>query len=160
MTADRDHWRLLRTCWPLFAGAWSGWLVVRRLLEMHWNGDSFGSAAYLMFGLCFAFIFFMVGAAIAVLLGRLVESLMRRSGAGVAVAVIVATLLNALAIWQIGNYVQSQVPALQARDVPQAQRTIAPAADAAADKGSYQDPCATPPPADSPERANWDAECR
>jgi len=160
MTADRDVWHVLRKCWPLFGGAWGAWLVVRRLLEMHWNADTFGSAAYLMFGVFFALIFFIVGAAIAALLGRLVESLMRRVGAGVAGAVVVATLVNALAIWQIGNVVQSKVPGLHARDTARAQPTNAPVAGAAAGKGSYQNPCATPPLPDSPERAGWDAECR
>lgn len=159
MKPDGRVWRVLRMCWPLFGGTWGAWLVVRRLLEIRLNPDSFGSAAYLMFGSIFAIIFFVAGAAIAALLGRLVEWLMRRVGAGVAAAVVVATLANVLAIWQIGAFVQATSPGLRAPVAvkPRAAKSVDVPPRASQD--SRYKTCRDPRPVDAREAAAWDSEC-
>jgi NhaP-type Na+/H+ or K+/H+ antiporter len=160
MNQDGPFCRLVRVCWPLFGGAWVAWLVVQRLLEMRWNGDSFGSLAYLMFGIFLSIIVFIVGAAIAALLGRLVEWLMRRIGAAVAAAVTLATLVNVLAIWQIGELLQATSPALRATIAEKPTPGFARRAPPQADRDSRRATCRDPRPLKAGEAATWDAECR
>jgi hypothetical protein len=155
-----DFWRIVRKCWPLFGGAWCAWLVVQRLLGVSINGDTFGGVAYWIFGLFFAIIFFLAGAAVAALLGRMVEWLMRRAGAGVAAAVVVATLANALAIWQIGAFVQVTTPGLRAPVTVKPKLEGSSGEPSRASQDSRYKTCRDPRPVDAREAAAWDSECR
>ena len=156
MKPDPVFWRMVRMCWPLFGGAWGAWLVVRRLPGVSINGDSFGGAAFWMFGLFFAIIFLIAGAAIAAVLGRLVEWLLRRQGAGVAGAVTVATLVNALAIWQIGELLQANAPGLRGRVAAKPEPGGAPPRNQVPPRSG----CLDPRPTDAHGATIWDAECR
>lgn len=160
MNAGPLPWRMVRRCWPLFGGVWGAWLVVRRLLGVSMHGDTFGGLAYWMFGLFFAVIFFMAGAAIAALVGYLIDGLMRRGGAGVAPGVTVATLVNVLAIWQVGAIVQEHSAGLRmpaaAGSTPGSFRQPPPRTD----REMRATTCREPRPADARQAALWDAECR
>ncbi len=153
-------WRMVRKCWPLFGGAWCAWLVVQRLLGVSINGDTFGGAAYWMFGLFYAIVFFLAGAAVAALLGRLVEWLMRRVGAGIAAAVIVATLANVLAIWQIGAFAQATFPGLRAPVAVKPKPARSSGEPPRTSQDSRYKTCRDPRPVDAREAAAWDSECR
>jgi hypothetical protein len=102
----------------------------------------------------------IAGAASCALIGGLVERLLRYFGVGIVAALSVATLLNVLALWQIGNFVQAKYPGLGAETVEKPHRSNAPGKLAPADKGTYKNPCSEPPPTDTKERTIWNSECR
>ena len=166
MTVDPVFWRMVRIGWPMCGGAWGAWLVLRRLLGVSINGDSLAGVGVWMFGLFFVLIFFTVGAAIAALVGHLVHWLLRRSGAGVATAVTVATLAIVLAIWQAGELVQARSAGLRApvaaKPKPGRTRSALPnqAFNPPSNQPAPRGGCQQPRPTDATGAAMWDAECR
>jgi len=160
MTADPLFWRVVRKCWPMCGGAWGAWLVLRGSLGVSIHGDSFGGAIYWMFGLFLAIVFFLVGAAIAALVGHPIHWLFRRGGASVATAVTVATLAIALAVWQAGEFVVMTSAGLRApvaaKPKPGSARVPTPQTDREPPGAT----CRDPRPVDARQAALWDAECR
>jgi predicted lipid-binding transport protein (Tim44 family) len=131
---------------------WGVWLGLGGFLGLAPNADSFASLFALGFFGFFAWMGLFAGMALGALIGGLLERLLLRLGAGMAVALGLATLANALALWQIADFVQHEFPGLRA---PAAQRPL-PSSRALSPKDS----CAQPPPAQSKERKAWDTECR
>lgn len=160
MMRQNPYWRFVHVSWLLLGGAWGAWLGFGGYFRLPHNADSFGMLFALGFFVFFAGVGLFAGAASGALIGGLVEWFLRRSGAGTVAALSVATLVNALVLWQIGDYVQAKYPGLRADSGTKPHRSNANGALTPADKGSYQKPCSGTPPTDTRERASWDAECR
>ncbi len=160
MTRQNPYWWFVRILWPLLGGAWGAWLGFGGYFQIPYNADSFGSLLASGLFAFFAAVGLFAGAASSALIGGLVEWLLRRSGAGTVAALSVATLVNGLALWQIGDFVQAKYPGLRADSGIKTHRSNETGALVPADKSSYQMPCSAPRPTDPRERANWDAECR
>jgi len=161
-------WRVIRISWPLLGGAWGAWLGFGGYFALKYNADSFGSVLSLGFFAVFALIGLAAGAVSGALIGGLVYAVMRRSGVGMAGAVITATLVNALAIWQIADLVQTMYPGLRAGGPAKLHlggnpgaRSPAVAAPVSSIPGpSSRTSCSDPPPTQPKERGLWDSECR
>jgi hypothetical protein len=160
MRRESPYWWSIRILWPLLGGAWGAWLGFGGYLRLPHNADSFGTLFASGFFVFFAGVGLFAGAASAALIGGSVELLLRRLGAGIVAALSVATLVNALALWQITDFIQTKYPGLRAESAAQPHRSEAAGALTPADKGSYQKPCSESPPTDTRARASWDAECR
>lgn len=142
----------VRISWSLLAGLWGGWLGAAAALRLPPNADSFGTLLAQGFFSLLALSGFVAGLVFGALVGGLVERILRRLGMGLAGALIVATLVNALACWQLAGAIQANYPGLgppAAR--PPASLSGQPAAD---------NVCAHPPAENSPQRPLWEAECR
>lgn len=168
MKDGNPFWWAVRASWPLLGSAWGAWLGFGGYLRLPQNADSFATPIALAFFSFFAWVGLFAGLASGVLIGGLAETLLRRFGAGIAIAVIAATVVNALVLWQIAGVIQASYPGLRAPDATKPQRespagTRSPAGDhrvpSTAELPS-RDPCANPPPADSRERELWNSECR
>jgi len=160
MRRENPYWWFVRILWPLLGGAWGAWLGFRGYFGISFNADTLAPIFVAGFYVFFTLIGLLAGAASAALIGGSVESLLRRFGAGIVASLSVATLINALALWQLGDFVQAKYPGLRADSDAKPRRSNATGAPTPADKGSYQKPCSAPPPTDTRERAHWDAECR
>ncbi|MDP2826730.1 MAG: hypothetical protein Q8O52_29085 [Sulfuritalea sp.] len=152
MKHGNPFWWAVRISWPLLGGAWGAWLGFGGYLQLPQNADSFATVFALVFFSFFAWVGFFAGMASGALIGGLLETLLRRLGAGIAGAASVATLLNALVIWQIAGFVQAKYPGLR---TPAAERSAS-----STTKLPPRNPCAHPPPAHSREREIWNSECR
>jgi len=160
MKHKNPYWWSIRVSWPLLGGAWGAWLGFGGYFRLPHNADSFGMLFASGFYVFFAGVGLFAGAASGALVGGLVEWFLLRSGAGTVAALSVATLVNALALWQIGDFVQAKYPGLHADSRVNPQRSNATGTRPPDDKVFYQNPCSAPPPTDTRERASWDAECR
>lgn len=168
MRHDNAWWWAVRVSWPLLGGIWGAWLGFGGYLRVAQNPDSFASLFALVFFSFFAWVGFFAGMASGALIGGLSETLLRRVGVGIAGSVCAATLVNALALWQIAGFVQQRYPGLRSEDAAKPHRGSAPKArPPAAERPATsaltpptQNTCAHPPPADSRERAMWNAECQ
>jgi hypothetical protein len=160
MKRESPYWWVVRILWPLLGGSWGAWLGFRGYFRVHLNADTFAPVFVLGFYAFFVLIGLIAGAALCALIGGLVERLLRYFGVGIVAAFSVATLVNVLALWQIGDFVQAKYPGLRAEKAAKPHRSNAPRELAPADKGSYQNPCSEPPPTDTKEREIWDSECR
>ena len=143
--------------WSLLAGLWGGWLGAAAALRLPPNADSFGTLlAQGYFGFL-AVIGLVAGLAFGALVGGLAEKILRRLGMGLAGALVVATVLNALACWQMAGAIQANYPGLDpATGRPPSSSTRPPATA----QPSADNPCAHPPAENSPQRPLWEAECR
>jgi hypothetical protein len=161
-------WRAIRISWPLLGGAWGVWLGFGGYLALAPNADSFGSVLALGYFAVFALVGLVTGAASGALIGGLVDAVMRRSGVGLAGAVITATLVNALAIWQLADLVQTRYPGLRAHGPaklhmggdPGARAPAVVAPMSSTTGSSSRTACSGPPPTQPKERGLWDSECR
>ena len=161
-------WRVMRASWPLLAGVWGAWLGFRGYFALEHNADSFGSVLALGFFAGVALIGLVVGAACGALIGGLVDAVMRRSGVGVAGAVLTATLVNVLATWQIADLVQTRYPGLRVDGPakphtsgnPESRFPVVAAPASSAPGSTSQASCSDPPPTQLHERGLWDSECR
>ena len=160
MKRESPYWWVVHILWPLLGGAWGAWLGFRGYLRVHLNADTFAPVFVLGSYAFLALIGLIAGAASCALIGGLVERLLRYFGVEIVAALGVATLVNVLALWQIGDFVQATYPGLRAERAAKPPRSNAPGEVAPADKGSYQNPCSGPPPTDTQERKIWDSECR
>jgi hypothetical protein len=109
---DRGVWAV-RVSWAVLGGVWGAWAGFGGYLRLPGNADSFGSmlaAGY--FGL-FALLGLLLGAGTGAVIGGLVERLMRRVGAGVVGALSVATLVNAIVLWGLVEWVRDRYPGLR-----------------------------------------------
>lgn len=168
MTSGKRSCWAVRISWAVLGGALGAWLGFGGYLGLAHNADSFASMLALGFFGFFGWFGLFAGAACAALIGGSCEWLLRRLGVGKGVALGAATLVNALALWQIVGLVESNYPGLQAETVAKPQRAITekmqpptsgqPRPDAA--KPPYRKVCSESPPADAKERAQWNLECR
>jgi predicted lipid-binding transport protein (Tim44 family) len=137
-------------------------------LRVAQNPDSFATLFALVFFSFFAWVGFFAGMASGALIGGLSETLLRRAGAGIGGAVCAATLVTAFALWQIAGFVQQRYPGLRSENAAKPHRGSTsgarpPAAEHPASSAlppPTQNTCAHLPPADSKERAMWNAECQ
>ncbi len=145
-------WWVVRISWALLGGLWGAWLGFGGYLGLPQNADSFAMLFALgVFGF-FAWLGLFAGMASGALIGGLVERLLRRFSAGIASAISVATLVNALVLWQIVGLIQAQFPGLRP---PAAKPAVS-----APSKPVPENTCAHPPPENSRERKSWEVECR
>jgi predicted lipid-binding transport protein (Tim44 family) len=152
MKQENRFWWTIRISWPLLGGAWGAWLGFGGYLGLPRNADSFATLFALGFYSLFAWAGLLVGVASGAMIGGLFERLLQRFGAGTAGAVSVATVLNAIVLWQIVGFVQTTYPGLRP---PAAERPVTATTGIAS-----QNACARQPPANSGERERWNSECR
>jgi predicted lipid-binding transport protein (Tim44 family) len=152
MKHGNHFWWTIRVTWPLLGGVWGTWLGFGSYLRLPQNADSFATVFALGFFSFFAWVGLFAGMASGALTGGLVERLLRRFGAGIAGAMIVATLVNALVLWQIAGLVQTKFPGLR--------YPIAKPPAYSTTKLPLVNFCAHPPSKNSKERAIWNSECR
>lgn len=152
MKDGNRFWRAVRISWPVLGGAWGAWLGFEGYFRVTPNADSFAMVFVLGFYGLFALAGLFAGMTSAALIGGAVEWLLRRVGVGLAGAVSMATVVSALAVWQLSVVVQAKYPGL----VPPAAKSVvsSPA------KSSPANSCARMPPENSKERGIWDSECR
>ncbi len=160
MKQDGFSWWVARIWWPLFGGAWGAWLGFRGYFGVKLNADTFAPVFVLGIYAFLALIGLIAGAASCALIGGLVKKLLQYSGIGAVVALSVATLVNVLALWQIGDFFQAKYPGLGAERIAEPLRNSAPSKLAPTDKDSHQNPCSELPPRDTKQREMWDLECR
>lgn len=162
MKRSSPYWWIILILWPLLGGAWGAWVLFRGPYSRmsHMSVDSFAPVFVWGFAIFFALVGMIAGAAICALVGGLVEWLRRRFGIAIIAAIGIATLVNVLTLWQIGDFLQAKYPGLRAESATRKHRSNAPGKFAPPDKGSYRNPCLDPPPTGTKERALWDAECR
>ncbi|MBK7765083.1 MAG: hypothetical protein IPI44_02725 [Sulfuritalea sp.] len=168
MKDGNPYWWAVRVSWALLGGAWGAWLGFGGYLRLPQNADSFATAIVLVFFSLFAWVGLFAGMASGALIGGLAETLLRRFGAGIAGAVIAATLVNVLVLWQIAGVIQAKYPGLRSEDAAKPQRERPPGMRSPAVERPVpsttelppRNPCANPPPAQSRERELWNSECR
>lgn len=114
MKGGNAFWRAVRISWPVLGGAWGAWIGFGGYLGIAPNADSVAMVFVLGFYCVFALAGLLAGIGIGGLTGGLVEWLLRRVGMGIAAALIVATVVNALVLWQVAGFVQSKYPGLKA----------------------------------------------
>ena len=158
MNPESMFLRALRISWPLLGGAWGAVAGFGGYLNLTHNVDSFANFFAQSFFIIAAIVGLFAGMACGLLVGGLTEKLLRYLGIGVSLAVCVATLVNALVLWQLVGILQTKYPGFQHPVTnPHTVKPYAPST-ATFPPGN---PCAQPPPPEnSKERANWDAECR
>ena len=113
MTNETRGVRAVRVLWAVLGGVWGAWLGFGGYFRLPHNADTFGTMIAAGFFGLFAFIGLFLGLAAGALIGGSVEKALRRSGAGSVAALGVATLMNAVVLWQIGRLVQAQFPGLR-----------------------------------------------
>lgn len=152
MKRENYFWWAVRISWLLLGGVSGAWLGFGGYLRLHQNADSFATGFALGYFGVFAWVGLFAGMASGALIGGLVERFLKRFNAGIASAVIVATLVNAFVLWQIVGLVQAKYPGLRPPDAkpPVSSKTQLPP----------ENPCAHQPSDNSKERAIWDSECR
>lgn len=126
-------WRAVRISWPVLGGAWGAWIGFGGYLGVAPNADSFAMLFAMGFYVAFAVVGLLAGIAIGGLTGGVVEWLLRRVGMGLAGALIVATVVNAVVLWQVAGFVQAKYPGLR---TPAAKLSAS-----SADKSSPESPC-------------------
>ncbi len=114
MKDGNAFWRAVRISWPVLGGAWGAWIGFGGYLGIAPNADSFAMVFAMGFYVVFAVVGLLAGIAIGGLTGGVVEWLLRRVGVGLVGALIVATVVNALVLWQIAGFVQARYPGLNA----------------------------------------------
>ncbi|MBL0349190.1 MAG: hypothetical protein IPP68_02290 [Elusimicrobia bacterium] len=152
---DGDRLRsAVRLSWLLVGGLWGGW-VGGGAYRTPDNADSFGT--FFAYGFVFfaAGVGLLLGLGLGALIGGGAEKLLRRLGASVATALLLATLANGLALWGIAGFVPRAVPGIRA------DRETKESGDSRPRMGPpREDPCRQPPPENPRERKRWDEECR
>jgi len=114
MKDGNAFWRAVRISWPVLGGAWGAWIGFGGYLGIAPNADSVAMVFVLGFYCVFALAGLLAGIALGGLTGGVVEWLLRRVGMGIAAALIVATVVNALVLWQVAGFVQSKYTGLKA----------------------------------------------
>ena len=147
---------IVRISWALLGGLWGAWLGFGGYFRLPSNADSFATFFATGFFSFFAVVGFASGMAVGALVGGLAEKLLRHLGVGTVGAALVATLVSAVVLWQVGSVVQAKLPGLRAL-VPGP--AVAPAVSPARETPPEQ-ACEKQPPANSPQYASWEAECR
>ena len=151
MPRDKLWWRT-RIAWAVAGGAWGAWVGFGGYFRLAHNADSFAMLFAAGFFVFFALIGLVLGAGASVLVGGWTEALLRRLGMAGASAVVIASLVNAFALWQAASLVWLTFPGLRP---PPAEQPAPPGA-----KAIPRQPCATTAPTDPVGRKSWEAECR
>ena len=151
MPRDKLWWRT-RIAWAVTGGAWGAWVGFGGYFRLGHNADSFAMLFAAGFFVFFALIGLVLGAGASVLVGGWTEALLRRLGMAGASAVVIASLVNAFALWQAASLVWLTFPGLRP---PPAEQPAPPGA-----KAIPRQPCATTAPTDPVGRKSWEAECR
>ncbi len=120
MTQDRRSAWVGRILWVISGGAWGAWLGLPGLFSVHLNADTFAPIfVFFCIYAFFALIGSIAGAALCVIVGGLVEKLLRHFGVGILAALSVASMVNVMALWQLwqlwqlGELVQTMYPGLR-----------------------------------------------
>lgn len=113
MKDGNAFWRAVRISWPVLGGLWGAWIGFGGYLGVAPNADSFAMVFAMGFYVVFAVAGLLAGIALGGLTGGVVEWLLRRVGVGLAGALIVATVVNALVLWQIAGFIQAKYPGLR-----------------------------------------------
>jgi len=142
----------VRISWPLLGGVLGAWQGFGGYLRLPASADSFANLLASGFFGVFAWLGLFAGMGLGALIGGSVEKLLRRFGVGIASALGVATVLNALALWQIAGVVQARYPGLR----PPAARPAVPSTNSLPSGNA----CAHPLVMNARERADWELECR
>ena len=149
----------VRISWPLLGGVWGAMTGYSGYGSLTPNADSFGMFFAQGFFMTAAIIGLAAGILCGVVVGGVTEKLLRYFGIHAVSAVCVATLVNALVIWQLVGIVRTKYPGFH----PPASKphvTTSPKGSSSSTTRP-ENPCAQPPPPEnSKERASWDAECR
>jgi multisubunit Na+/H+ antiporter MnhG subunit len=111
MNASPLH-RAVRASWPLLGGACGAWLGFGGYFGLAHNADSFGSMLATGFFAVLGVAGLVAGALCAALVGKGTERLLLRCRAGAASALLVATVVVALVVWQVASVVQNRFPGL------------------------------------------------
>ena len=112
MPRDKLWWRT-RIAWAVTGGAWGAWVGFGGYFRLGHNADSFALLFAAGFFVFFGLIGLALGAAASVLIGGWAEALLRRLGMAGASAVVIASLVNALVLWQAASLVWLTFPGLQ-----------------------------------------------
>jgi len=159
MRYDSSFRWVVRISWSLLGGVWGAWVGFGGYFQLPQNADSFGSLFASGFFVLLACVGFLAGAVLAVVIGGLVEGLLRRLGVGVAGAIGVATLMSAMILWQTAGFVQAKFPGLR----PPAAVNPHQRSDFGGQSTTElprRNTCSDPPPTNPAERVSWDSECR
>ena len=113
MKDGNAFWRAVRISWPVLGGVWGAWIGFGGYLGIAPNADSFAMVFVMGLYGVFAVVGLLAGIAIGGLTGGFVEWLLRRVGLGIAAALIVATVVNGLVLWQVAGFVQAKYPGLR-----------------------------------------------
>ncbi len=113
MKDGNAFWRAVRISWPVLGGIWGAWIGFGGYLSVAPNADSFAMLFAMGVYAMFAVAGLLAGIAIGGLTGGIAEWLHRRVGVGIAGALIVATVVNALVLWQVAGFVQAKYPGLR-----------------------------------------------
>lgn len=113
MTRASPLQRAVRASWPLLGGAWGAWLGFGGYFGMAHNADSFGAMLATGFFAVFGLAGLAAGALVAALVGRGTEWLLLRCRAGAVSALVVATMVMALVVWQMASVLQTRFPGLR-----------------------------------------------
>jgi hypothetical protein len=114
MKDGNTFWRAVRISWPVLGGLWGAWIGFGGYIGVAPNADSFAMLFVLGFYGVFALAGLLAGIVLSGLTGGVVEWLLRRVGVGIAGALIVATVVNALVLWQVAGFIQAKYPGLNA----------------------------------------------
>jgi hypothetical protein len=152
---------LVRCLWPFLGACWGAWLGAGGYFDIDFAGQ--GLAALLVGGyfVAFAVLGLVVGAIAGATAGGVSEFLLRRSGLGVAPALLAGSLACFLACFALSDAVQGRYPGIHAPSFT----TAAPAAKKTAPMEitpppRMANPCLDKPPIDRRLRKVWEDECR
>lgn len=150
---------VVRVSWPLLGGAWGAMAGFGGYYRLVNNADSFVTMFAQGLFITTAIIGLFAGLTCGILVGGLTEKLLRYLGVRTTYALCVATVMNTLVIWQLVGMVQTKYPGFRP---PLTKFNAATKPKESSTHKLYsENPCAQPPPpANTKERANWDAECR
>jgi hypothetical protein len=119
-TNEKEHWMVfaVRVFWPLTGGLWGAWVGFRGYFHFTYNADSFASVAVLGMYCFTGFLGFLAGVAVTILVGGAIEMGLRRLGLWIPLALLTATLINVLLVFQITCWVESNYPGFRAERPP------------------------------------------
>lgn len=150
---------VVRISWALLGGVWGVMAGFGGYHGIAYNADSFGAMIVQGFFIATAIICLFAGMICGVLVGGLTEKLLRYLGVRTAYALCVATVVNALVIWQLIGMVQTKYLGFRP-PVTKSNAATKPRETSTQNLHS-ENPCAQPPPPENTkERSTWDAECR
>jgi hypothetical protein len=146
-----------RISWPLLGGIWGSLAGFGGYLQLAQNADSFASMFAHGFFIGTAVIGLIGGMACGGLVGGVTEKLLRHLGMRSILAVCVATIFNAVFLWQLIGILHVKFPGFR----PPVQPRTASSPRHSNSPLPAGNPCVQqPPPEGSKERVSWDEECR
>jgi hypothetical protein len=101
---------VVRFSWPLLGGIWGALLGSVGMFQLPRNADSFGTLLAQGFFVFAGCVGFAGGCACGMCVGGLTEKMLQRLGVRAAAAVCVATIVNAVVLWQLAGFIQARYP--------------------------------------------------